>query len=94
MTVTNLPILSLLVWTPIIGGVLALIAGDRHEQTVKYFSLGVSVITFVFSVLLYLDFDNAGSGMQFVEKMMWIGAFDIQYFLGVDGIALPLIVFQ
>ena len=92
MTITNLPILSMLIWTPIIGGIWALIAGDRQEQTVKYFSLGVSVLTFVFSVLLYLDFDNSVAGMQFVEKMTWISAFDIKYYLGVDGIALPLIL--
>ena len=92
MTVANLPILSLLIWTPIIGGILALIAGDRQEQTVKFFSLGVSIITFVLSILLYIDFDNAAIGMQFVEKVSWISAFDIYYYLGIDGIALPLIL--
>jgi len=92
MTVSNLPILSMLIWTPIIGGIWTLIAGDRQEQTVKYFSLAVSILTFVFSVLLYLDFDNASASMQLVERVSWIKAFDIQYYLGVDGIALPLIL--
>lgn len=92
MTITQLPILSMLIWTPIIGGIWALIAGDRQEQTVKYFSLAVSVITFVFSVMLYLEFDTSLVEMQFVEQASWISAFDIQYYLGIDGIALPLIL--
>ncbi len=92
MTVNNLPLLSMLIWTPIIGGVWALIAGDRQEQTVKFFSLAVSVLTFIFSVMLYLQFDNNIAGMQFIEKTAWITAFDINYYLGVDGIALPLIL--
>lgn len=82
----------MLIWTPIIGGVWALIAGDRQEQTVKYFSLAVAIITFIFSLLLYGEFDNAQAGMQFIEEASWISAFDIKYHLGVDGIALPLIL--
>ena len=82
----------MLIWTPIIGGVWALIAGDRQEQTVKYFSLCVAVLTFVFSVMLYMQFNNNLAVMQFVEKTSWISAFDIHYYLGVDGIALPLIL--
>ena len=92
MTLNNLPILSMLIWTPIFGGVWALIAGDRQEQTVKYFSLAVAVLTFIFSALLYLQFDNDYVGMQFIEEASWISAFDIKYHLGVDGIALPLIL--
>ena len=92
MTLNSLPILSILIWTPIIGGIWALIAGDRQEQTVKYFSFAVSVLTFIFSVILYCQFDPAYIGMQFVEETNWITAFDIKYHLGVDGIALPLIM--
>ena len=92
MTLSNLPLLSMLIWTPIIGGVWALIAGDRQEQTVKFFSLLVAIITFVFSALLYYQFDNGFAGMQFIEESSWIPAFNIKYHLGVDGIALPLIL--
>ncbi|MFT5395238.1 MAG: NADH-quinone oxidoreductase subunit M [Gammaproteobacteria bacterium] len=92
MTLNSLPILSILIWTPIIGGIWALIAGDRQEQTVKYFSFAVSVITFIFSVILYSQFDPSYAGMQFIEESDWIKAFDIKYHLGVDGIALPLIM--
>ena len=92
MTLNSLPILSILIWTPIIGGVWALIAGDRQEQTVKYFSFAVSILTFIFSIILYCQFDTSYAGMQFVEESNWIAAFNIKYHLGVDGIALPLIL--
>ena len=92
MTLSNLPLLSMLIWTPILGGIWVLIAGDRQEETVKYFSLAVSFITFIFSVILYINFDMSYAGMQFVEKTDWISAFNVKYHLGVDGIALPLIL--
>ncbi|OGT78640.1 MAG: NADH-quinone oxidoreductase subunit M [Gammaproteobacteria bacterium RIFCSPLOWO2_02_FULL_56_15] len=88
----NLPLLSLVIWAPILGGIWVLYAGDRQEESVKYFSLAVTITVFVLSVLLLLRFDNSLWTMQFSEKFMWIEAFDIHYHLGIDGISLPLIV--
>ena len=69
-----------------------LYAGDRQENTVKYLSLSVAFITFLLSLLLYMQFDTSTYAMQFVEKTIWIETFSIYYHLGVDGIALPLIL--
>jgi NADH-quinone oxidoreductase subunit M len=88
----ELPLLSLIIWTPILGGIWVLYAGDRQALTVKYVTLAVSIITFVFSVLLYTGFDTSTYEMQFVERSLWITTFDIYYHLGIDGIALPLIL--
>ena len=88
----NIPLLSLLIWTPVLGGIWVLYAGDRQENTVKYLSLSVSIITFLMSVGLYLQFDSSTHEMQFIEKAIWIESFNINYHLGVDGIALPLIL--
>ena len=89
---SELPILSLLIWAPILGGLWVLYAGDRQEATVKYLALSVSLITFVLSVFLYIQFDNSTWEMQFIEKASWIDNFNIFYHLGVDGIAVPLIL--
>jgi NADH-quinone oxidoreductase subunit M len=89
---TNIPLLSLLIWTPILGGIWVLYAGDRQENTVKYLSLSVAFITFLLSLLLYAQFDTTTHTMQFVEKTAWIESFNINYHLGVDGIGLPLIL--
>jgi NADH-quinone oxidoreductase subunit M len=90
--VAELPLLSLLVWAPILGGIWVLYAGDRQEETVKYLSLGVSTITFVLSAVVYLHFDTTTHEMQFVELAPWIKTFSINYHLGVDGISVPLIL--
>lgn len=92
MTLSNLPILSMLIWLPILGGIWVLFMDERYEQTVKYFSLLISAFTFLCAVLLYTQFDISEAGMQFVEQTSWISAFNIQYHIGVDGIALPLIL--
>lgn len=88
----NLPFLSLLIWTPILGGIWVLYVGDRQEQTVKVFSLMVSILVFVLSLLAYSNFEVTTPAMQFIEFRTWIEAFSINYHLGVDGIALPLIL--
>lgn len=89
---TDLPLLSLLIWTPILGGVWVLYAGDRQAATVKYLSLTVALITFLLSLLVYRQFDTSAHAMQLGERSNWIPQFDIYYHLGVDGIALPLIL--
>jgi NADH-quinone oxidoreductase subunit M len=88
----DLPILSLLIWGPILGGVLVLYAGDRQEETVKTVALMIAVLTFLLSTLLYTNFDINTHEMQFVEFAYWIESFNINYHLGVDGIAMPLII--
>jgi NADH-quinone oxidoreductase subunit M len=88
----NLPILSLLIWAPILGGFWVLYAGDRMEETVKLFSLTVSVLVFALSLLLVNGFDVNTHEMQFLEETPWIESFNIHYRLGIDGISLPLIL--
>ena len=86
-------ILSVLIWLPVVGGILILsTGGDRNAQLARKMALGFSVGTFLLSLSIYLDFDVTTSSMQFVERYEWIDAFHIQYFLGVDGISVPLIV--
>lgn len=87
------PLLSLVIWTPILGGALVLMAGHRGAKgVVRWLSLGVAVLTFLLSLPLYTQFDAASASMQFVERTSWIGAVDVFYHLGIDGISLPLIL--
>jgi len=88
----DLPLLSVLIWLPILAGVLLLVIGDRGAGLGRWLALGASVATFVASLLLWRDFDRGIAAMQFVEREPWIGAFNAWYHLGVDGISMPLIV--
>ncbi len=87
------PFLSLVTWTPIIGGLwLLLVAGDRAPILARRVALFTALLTFVFSIPLYTLFDTHTQAMQFVERHAWLPAFDIEYYLGVDGISVPLII--
>ena len=87
------PLLSLTLWTPILGGLAVLFTGDRGDtQGVRRLALVVSLATFILSLGLYTGFDAGTAEMQFVEKHEWISTFNIYYHLGVDGISMPLII--
>jgi NADH-quinone oxidoreductase subunit M len=89
----DLPLLSLVIWVPIIGGLLVLLTGSgRSGLEAKVLSLLVALLTFVLSIPLYTGFDTASYAMQFVELSPWIASFNINYHLGVDGISMPLIL--
>jgi NADH-quinone oxidoreductase subunit M len=87
---SNLPLLSLLIWLPIVGGLLLLAVGERAP--VRPLALLVSILTFLASLLLYTGFDATTAAMQFEERLSWIAAFNVFYHLGVDGISMPLII--
>jgi len=88
----DLPILSMTIWLPIIGGLLVLGSGDKAPNVTRWLALLVAVATFLVSLPLYSGFDPATAQMQFVEKVAWIPSFDVNYYPGVDGIAMPLIL--
>ncbi len=86
------PLLSLLIWIPIAAAVAILAIGNRIESLVRPLALIATVVSLVLSIFLYVGFDNTTAAMQFVERMVWIEAFDIHYHLGIDGLSLPLIL--
>ncbi|TNF91270.1 MAG: NADH-quinone oxidoreductase subunit M, partial [Gammaproteobacteria bacterium] len=88
----ELPLLSLLVWMPIVGGILVLFSGDRDSTGAKRLALVFSVLTFLLCIPLYTGFDTQTANMQFQEKAVWIQTFNIYYHLGIDGISMPLIL--
>jgi NADH-quinone oxidoreductase subunit M len=87
----ELPLLSLLIWLPIFGGVITLLLGDER-RVLKPFALATAALTMILSFGLYIGFDASTHQMQFVEKAPWIERFDIFYHLGVDGFSMPLII--
>ena len=89
---TSLPLLSILIWLPILGGVAVLAVGDRRAALARQLALGVSLLAFVASLPLWIRFDPTTAAMQFTERAPWIPAFDAWYHLGVDGISMPLIL--
>jgi NADH-quinone oxidoreductase subunit M len=87
----SLPLLSLLIWLPILGGALTLMLGNARPQAARWLALVTALVAFALSIPLFTGFDLASAGMQFVEGKAWIPAYDIRYALGADGISVALI---
>jgi len=92
MTMQDSGLLSLLVWLPIVGGLLVLALGETRVALGRWLALATSLLALALSVPLYQGFDTSTASFQFVEQLPWIPAFNATYHLGVDGISLPLIL--
>jgi len=87
-----MPILSLLIWIPILGGLAVLLAGDQRPVASRWLALLTTLVALALCVPLYMGFDSNSAAMQFVERAAWIETFDVNYHLGVDGFSVPLIL--
>ncbi len=86
------PILSVIIWLPVLGGLLVLFSGDKAPNTSRWLALAVAVLTFLLSIPLWTGFDASTAAMQYQENLPWIESFNVNYHLGVDGISMPLIL--
>ncbi|MCA1563933.1 MAG: NADH-quinone oxidoreductase subunit M [Acidobacteria bacterium] len=87
------PLLTLIVFLPLAGALLLALVRGR-ERPARIIALVVSLVVFAATILLWAGFDPSEGAreFQFVERYAWIPAFGIDYFVGVDGISLLLIV--
>jgi NADH-quinone oxidoreductase subunit M len=88
----NSQLLSLAIWVPILGALPVFWVGSERRSLVRWLSLAVAIAGFLVTIPLYTGFDVRQAGMQFVEQTPWITRFNVQYFLGVDGISMPFIL--
>ncbi len=87
------PLLSLVIWVPILVGGLVLATGsDQNAVLARWLALAGALAGFIVAIPLYMGFVLGTPAMQFVELVPWIPAFNIHYHLGVDGISMPLIL--
>lgn len=86
------PLLSLIIWLPIIFGLILFVMSDRNLRAVRWVALIGSVVSFLVALPLYSGFDISIGSMQFVERSVWFERLNVYYHLGVDGISMPLIL--
>ena len=80
---------------PLAGALVMLLIGNadgRRDGVIRWLSLGVAMATFAVTLGLWAGFDAASADFQFVERYQWIPQFGIDYFVGIDGISLLLVV--
>jgi len=88
---TQFPILSLLTFLPLVGALFILtIRGDAEvvARNARNVALWTSMINFLLSLFIWVNFDSSTAKFQFVEESQWMPAFGINYKLGVDGISM------
>ena len=88
---TQFPILSLLTFLPLVGALFILtIRGDAEvvARNARNVALWTSMINFLLSLFVWVNFDSSTAKFQFVEESQWMPAFGINYKLGVDGISM------
>ena len=89
---SHLHLLSWLIWLPIIGGVAVMLVGDARASAARWLSLAIALASFALSLPLWSGFELGTASFQFVERLPWIPSLHCDYYLGIDGISLPLIV--
>ena len=86
-------LLSLVIWTPIVAGLLVLATGsDRNARAARIVALLGALAGLAVALPLWTGFDRLATDFQFVELAPWIESFSVNYHLGIDGISLALIL--
>ena len=84
------PVLSVIVFAPLVGVFVTMLLKPAQEKAIKWTALLFSAIPLVLAVYVVAGFDRSG-GLQFVERVMWSKTIGASYFLGVDGLSLPML---
>src|SRR6202142_3947733 len=99
MDISSFPILSLIIFLPLVGAVVVAFIPRRNLGAIRATALAFALATWVVSLWLVLGFlpgremvASAAGSFQYVQVADWVPAFGIQYKLGVDGISLLLVV--
>jgi NADH-quinone oxidoreductase subunit M len=82
-------ILTLLIFFPLMAGILGLIV---HERSIRVYGISVAAVEFLLSLWMWASFDAENAGMQFVKRIALVPDFGISYYVGVDGISLFIII--
>ncbi|NMC14860.1 MAG: NADH-quinone oxidoreductase subunit M [Chloroflexi bacterium] len=86
------PILSVIVFTPIVAGLLILMIPADRKTEVRVTALAASTFALLLSIWAYFSYDVSAGGYQFVEKVSWLPQLGISYHVGLDGMNAPLLL--
>ena len=89
---TNFPFLSLILFTPLAGAILLLFISKQNETLIRLIANVTAAIGFLISLPLWFWYDSSNPDWQFVEKYPWIPSVGAEYFIGVDGFSVLLIL--
>ena len=85
-------VLSYMVFFPLAGMLVVLVLPSGRHDLIRWVSALATVPPLILGVWLYANFDTTTTAMQFVERAPWIPAFNIEYFVGVDGLSVSMLL--
>lgn len=91
---TDWPILTMITFMPLVGALMIMLIPTDNavaERNIKNVALFTTVITFIASLYIWVNFDKTTAAFQFVERYEWIGSF-MSYHVGVDGISMLFVI--
>src|ERR1700750_2797924 len=84
--------LSIILFTPLAGALLLLLINKENEKASRWVANIAAFVGFLISVPLWWKYDPHGAEFQFQEHLPWIPSIGAEYFLGVDGLSVLLIL--
>ncbi len=90
MNLATSPILSIVTFLPLVGVLFIAFLPKEAAGNARYVALWTTIVTFVISLLIWMNFDPSTASFQFVEERAWLGP--IKYKMGVDGISMLFVI--
>jgi len=91
MNQLGFPILSLLIFLPLAGAIVALLIGRSRHAALRWWGLAVTLIDLILSIVMLASYRTGEGGMQLADTFAWIPSLGIRYHVAVDGISLYLV---
>jgi len=88
----NCMLINLMTFAPLVGALVLLFVPKTNARAIKSLALVTSLAALGFALLLLLKFDSAQSGYQWGMKVAWIKAIHVDYYTGVDGMSMVLVL--
>ncbi len=85
-------ILSWMTFFPVIGAAVIAFIPSEKKEIIKTTAAAAAAVPLILAVQLFINFDRDATGMQFVEHYTWIKSFNIEYFMGIDGLSVPMLL--
>jgi NADH-quinone oxidoreductase subunit M len=85
-------ITSIVLWLPLLGALLLMLLPASNLKAIRYGALGVSVVTFLASLVMFSQFKGGTYHFQLVQFRQWLPDLGVNYYLGVDGISIWLVM--
>ena len=86
------PFLSIIVFTPLVAALIILLYKPEQKKAIRITALSAALFALMLSVVVYLTYDKAVAGYQFIEKYNWMPLLGISLHFGVDGMSAPLVL--